>query len=112
MNYTDPQRRNNVEFAKNVKFVEPNETLVYACPVILPNQERVSLVLVAPKVLKVQKGDVLCSPQAGGIIHKIVKEISDGKCNDHKCLSEPLHSPPSHRSFEYLRWSGFKKALR
>ncbi|XP_022809251.1 uncharacterized protein LOC111346215 [Stylophora pistillata] len=78
VNYTDPLRRNNVEFAKNVKFVEPNETLVYACPVILPKQDRVSLVLVAPKALKVQKGDILCSPQAGGIMHKIVKEISDG----------------------------------
>ncbi|XP_022804999.1 uncharacterized protein LOC111342215 isoform X2 [Stylophora pistillata] len=78
VNYTDPLRRDNVEFAKNVKFVEPNETLVYACPVILPKQDRVSLVLVAPRALKVQKGDILCSPQAGGIMHKIVKEIKDG----------------------------------
>ena len=93
-----------MEFAKNVKFVEPNETLVYACPVILPNQERVSLVLVAPKVLKVQKGDILCSSQAGGIMHKIIKEISDGECNDYKCLSQPLQSP---RSFKYLRRCGF-----
>ena len=112
MNYTDPQRRNNVEFAKNVKFVEPNETLVYACPVILPNQEKVSLVLVAPKVLKFQKGHILCSPQAGGIMHKIVKEISDGECNGYKFLSQPLHSPRPYRSVEYLRVCGFKKALR
>ena len=112
MNYTDPQRRNNVEFAKNVKFVEPNETLVYTCPVILPNQERVSLVLVAPKVLKVEKGDIVCSPQAGGIMHKIVKEISDGECNDYKCLSHPLQSRRSNRSFKYWRSCGFKKVLR
>ncbi|XP_022808829.1 uncharacterized protein LOC111345812 [Stylophora pistillata] len=78
VNYTDPQRKNNVEFAKNVKFVEPNETLIYACPVILPKQDTESLVLVAPRALKVKKNDILCSPQAGGIMHKIVKEIGDG----------------------------------
>ncbi|XP_022801512.1 uncharacterized protein LOC111339184 [Stylophora pistillata] len=78
VDYSDPQRRYNVKFVKNVKIVEPNETLVYACPVILPKQERVSLILVVPEVLNVQKGDILCSPQAGGVMHKIVKEISDG----------------------------------
>ena len=82
VDYTDPQRINNVELAKNVKFVEPNETVIYACPVIMAKQERVSLVFVAPRVLDVQAGDILCSPQAGGIMHRIVKEVSDGEYYD------------------------------
>lgn len=79
VDYTDPQRVNNVELAKNVKIVEPNTTTIYACPVMLDEKQKVSLVFVAPKVLDVEQGDILCSPQAGGIMHKIVKEITDGE---------------------------------
>ena len=82
-----------MEFAKNVKFVEPNETLIYACPVILPKQDTESLVLVAPRALKVKKNDILCSPQAGGIMHKIVKEIGDGECDGYDALSQSLYVP-------------------
>ena len=79
MDYADSQRSENVELAENVKFVEPNTTVIYACPVIMAQQKEISLVFVAPKVLDVQVGDILCSPQAGGIMHKIVAEVSDGE---------------------------------
>ena len=79
MDYTDPERSDNVELAANVRFVEPNTTVIYACPVIMTQQKEVSLVFVAPKVLDVTVGDILCSPQAGGIMHKIVAEVSDGE---------------------------------
>ena len=79
MDYTDPQRSKNVELAENVKFVEPNTTVIYACPVIMAERKEISLVFVAPKVLDVQAGDILCSPQAGGIMHKITAEVTDGE---------------------------------
>ena len=79
MDYTDPQRSENVELAENVKFVEPNTTVIYACPVIMAESKEISLVFVAPKVLDVQAGDILCSPQAGGIMHKITAEVTDGE---------------------------------
>ena len=79
VDYTDPERSKNVELAENVKFVEANTTVIYACPVIMAQQQVRSLVFVAPKVLEVQAGDILCSPQAGGIMHKIVAEVSDGE---------------------------------
>ena len=79
MDYTDPRRSENVELAENVKFVEPNTTVIYACPVIMTEQKDISLVFVAPKFLDVQASDILCSPQAGGIMHKIVAEVTDGE---------------------------------
>ena len=82
MDYNDPQRSNNVDLAENVKFVEPNITVIYSCPVIMAQQEKISLVFVAPNVLNVQAGDILCSPQAGGIMHKIVAEVTDGEFRD------------------------------
>ena len=87
VDYTDPQRSENVELAENVKFVEPNTTVIYACPVIMAQEKEMSLVFVAPKVLDVQAGDILCSPQAGGIMHKIVAEVRDGEfCDDVKMV--------------------------
>lgn len=79
MDYTEPQRSDNVELAENVKFVDPNTTVIYACPVIMAKHDDISLVFVAPKVLDAQAGDILCSPQAGGIMHKIVAEVTDGE---------------------------------
>ena len=79
VDYTDPERRNNVELADNLKLVEPNDTIIYACPVIMAKQDELSLILVAPNVLNIQAGDIVSSPQAGGILHKIVKEVNDGK---------------------------------
>ena len=87
VDYTDPQRSENVELAENVKFVEPNTTVIYACPVIMAEHKKMSLVFVAPKVLDVQADDILCSPQAGGIMHKIVAEVRDGEfCDDVKMV--------------------------
>ena len=71
-----------MELAENVKFVEPNNTVIYSCPVIMAQQEKISLVFVASKVLVVQAGEILCSPQAGGIMHKIVAEVTDGEFCD------------------------------
>jgi len=68
-----------VKLAENVKFVEANTTVIYACPVITAQHKDISLVFVGPKVLDVRAGDILCSPQAGGIMHKIVAEVSDGE---------------------------------
>lgn len=45
----------------------------------MDEQEDISLVFVAPKHLDIREGDILCSPQAGGIMHKIVKAAIDGK---------------------------------
>ena len=79
VDYTDPERRNNVELADNLKFVGLNDTIIYACPVIMAKQDELSLILVAPNVLDIQAGDIVSSPQAGGILHKIVNEVNDGK---------------------------------
>ena len=61
MDYTDSQRVNNVQLAKNVKIVEPNSTIIYACPVILEGAKRISPVFVTPKVLNVGEGDIVQS---------------------------------------------------
>ena len=71
-----------MDLAQNVKFVEPNTTVIYACPVFMAEHKEMSLVFVAPEALGVQVGDILCSPQAGGIMHKIVAEVSDGEFSD------------------------------
>ena len=68
----------HVQLAKNVKIVEPNTTIIYACPVMLKEEQKTSNVFVAPKEIDVKEGDILCSPQAGGILHKITKEVADG----------------------------------
>ena len=78
MDYSDPQRIKNVQLAKNVKIVEPNETVIYACPITSDVEEDPSLIFVAPRALDVKVGDLLSSPQAGGIMHKIVNTVNDG----------------------------------
>ena len=78
VDYNDPQRIKNVQLAKNVKIVEPNETIIYACPMTWDVEEDPSLIFVAPKALDVKAGDILSSPQAGGIMHKIVNAVYDG----------------------------------
>ena len=67
-----------MELVKNVKIVAPNTTTIYACPVIIQEQEKTALVFVARNDLDVKDGDLLCSPQAGGIMHRIVKSVTDG----------------------------------
>ena len=78
VDYSDPQRIKNVQLAKNVKIVEPNETVIYACPITSNVEEGPSLLFVAPKALDVKAGDILSSPQVGGIMHKIVDAVNDG----------------------------------
>ena len=78
MDYTDPQRVKNVQLAKNVKLVEPNTTIIYACPLMPDKQEEISLVFIAPKVLNIEVGNILSSPQAGGIMHKILNVVDNG----------------------------------
>ena len=78
VDYSDPQRIKNVQLAKNVKIVEPNETIIYACPITWDAEEDPSLLFVAPKALDVKAGDILSSAQAGGIMHKIVNAVDDG----------------------------------
>ena len=78
VDYNDPQRIKNVQLAKNVKIVEPKETIIYACPMTWDVEEDPSLIFVAPKALDVKAGDILSSPQAGGIMHKIVNAVNDG----------------------------------
>lgn len=79
MDYADHQRSNNIELAKNVKLVDPNTTVIYSCPVQMDEKEEMSFVFVAPKTIDVREGDILCSPQAGGIMHRIIKTVPDGK---------------------------------
>ncbi|KAK2547024.1 hypothetical protein P5673_033222 [Acropora cervicornis] len=67
-----------MQLAKNVKIVEPNETVIYACPITSDVEKDPSLLFVAPKALDVKAGDILSSPQAGGIMHKIVNAVNDG----------------------------------
>lgn len=45
----------------------------------MDEQQEMSLVFVAPKTLDVKEQDIVCSPQAGGIMHKIVKVVGIGK---------------------------------
>ena len=78
VDYSNPQRIKNMQLAKNVKIVEPNETVIYACPITSDVEEDPSMLFVAPKALDVEAGDILSSPQAGGIMHKIVNAVNDG----------------------------------
>ena len=78
VDYTDSQRVNNIQLSKNLKIVQPNTTTIYTCSVMVEEQQKRELVFVAPKILDVKEGDILCSPQAGGIMHRIVTEVSNG----------------------------------
>ena len=79
VNYKDPNRINYTLIRSNVKVIDPNTTLIYSCPVLLPGQDEATSVFVAPNGLEINVGDVLSSAQAGGIMHKVNDTTSTGK---------------------------------
>lgn len=84
VDYTDPNRINNILIASNVKVIDPNTTIIYRCPVLIPDQDDVTSVFVVPKGLGIKVGDVLSSAQAGGIMHKVNDTTTIGKI----CMSK------------------------
>ena len=79
VDYTDPNRINNTLIKSNVKVVDPNTTIIYSCPVLLPGQDDATSVFVAPRGLGIKVGDVLSSAQAGGVMHKVNDTTTTGK---------------------------------
>ncbi|XP_078343101.1 uncharacterized protein LOC144628871 isoform X1 [Oculina patagonica] len=71
VDYKDPNRINNTLIRSNVKVIDPNTTIIYSCPVILPGQDFETSVFVVPRGLEIKVGDVLSSAQAGGVMHKV-----------------------------------------
>lgn len=79
MDYTDPKRIQNTLLRSNVKVINPNSTIIYNCPVILPGRDDTTSVFVAPRGLGIKVGDVLSSAQAGGLMHKVNLTTNTGK---------------------------------
>ncbi len=79
VDYTDPNRINNTLLRSNVKVIDPNTTIIYSCPVILPGQDDATSVFVVPRGLEIKVGDVLSSAQAGGVMHKVNDTKTLGK---------------------------------
>ena len=81
VDYTDPNRINNTLIKSNVKVIDPNITIIYSCPVLLPGQDDATSVFVAPRGVGIKVGDVLSSAQAGGVMHKVNDTTITGKIN-------------------------------
>ena len=79
MDYTDQNRIENTLLRSNVKIIDPNTTVIYSCPVTLPGDDGTTSVFVAPRSLGIKAGDVLSSPQAGGVMHKVNETTTTGK---------------------------------
>ena len=79
MDYKDPNRINNTLIKSNVKVIDPNTTIIYSCPVLLPGQDDATSVFVAPRGLGIKAGDVLSSAQAGGVMHMVNDTTTTGK---------------------------------
>ena len=79
MDYTDPNRIESTLLKSNVKVINPNTTILYNCPVLLPGRDDTTSVFVAPKGLDIRDGDVLTSAQAGGVMHKVNLTTHAGK---------------------------------
>lgn len=79
MDYTDPNRINNTLIKNNVKVIDPNATIIYNCPVLLPGQDDATSVFITPRSLGIKAGDVLSSAQAGGVMHKVNDSTNTGK---------------------------------
>jgi len=79
VDYTDPNRIENTLLRSNVKVIDPNTTIIYSCPVMLPGRDETTSVFVAPRGLGIRAGDVLCSAQAGGVMHKVNLTSNTGK---------------------------------
>ena len=86
MNYTSPNRVENTLLQSNVKVINPNTTTIYRCPVILPGGDDTMPVFAAPGSLGIKAGDVLSSPQAGGLMHKVNETTTAGKI----CFTYPV----------------------
>ncbi|PFX25774.1 Tenascin-X [Stylophora pistillata] len=71
VDYTDPKRINNTVLRSNVKVIDPNTTIIYSCPVLLPGRTDVTSVLILPRSLGIKAGDLLSSAQAGGVMHTV-----------------------------------------
>ncbi len=79
VDFTDPNRINNTMLQSNVKVIDPNTTIIYSCPVILPGHDDATTVFVVPSGLKINVGDVLSSAQAGGVMHKVNDTTTIGR---------------------------------
>ncbi len=79
VDYTDSNRINNTLIRSNVKVIDPNTTIIYSCPVLLPGQDFETSVFVVPRGLGIKVGDVLSSAQAGGVMHNVNVTTTTGK---------------------------------
>ena len=66
----------SVQFKSNVKIIDPNSTIIYACKSTVLQES--STTFIGPETLDVKPGDVLSSAQSGGIIHKIRSTSNEG----------------------------------
>ena len=102
VDYTDPKRIDNTLLRSNVKVIDPNTTIIYSCPVLLPGRDDATSVFVAPRGLGIKTGDVLSSAQSGGVMHAVNETSTIGKICMSKIpsdiqLIEPLHNGNSAR---------------
>jgi len=58
--------------------MDPNTTIIYSCSVTLPGDDGTTSVFVAARSLGIKAGDVLSSPQAGGVMHKVNETTTTG----------------------------------
>ena len=79
VDYTDSNRIENTMLRSNVKVINPNTTRIYSCPVMIPDAEGTTTLIIAPRSLDVKTGDVLSSPQAGGLMHKVNETTTAGR---------------------------------
>ena len=79
VDYTDPNRIENTLLRSNVKVINPNSTIIYSCPVMLPGRDDTTSVFVAPRGLGIKVGDVLSGAQAGGLMHRVNLTTNTGK---------------------------------
>jgi len=79
VDYNDPNRINNTLIKDNVKVIDPNTTIIYSCPVLLPGQDDATSVFIAPRGLGIKAGDVISSAQAGGVMHRVNDTTNTGK---------------------------------
>ena len=91
VDYTDPNRINSTLIKSNVKVIDPNTTIIYSCPVLLPGQDDATSVFVAPRDLGIKAGDVLSSAQAGGVMHKVNDTTIAGKIYMTKIVTNTLY---------------------
>ncbi|XP_068732633.1 uncharacterized protein [Montipora capricornis] len=77
VDYKDTKRIENTMIRSNVKVINPDIATIYRCPTSPDMDDRMS-VFVAPRSLGIKIGDVLSSPQAGGLMHKVNETTNTG----------------------------------